>query len=64
MTMDGTLYTFNGWGEFWLLDITNAQVAGGSVTFAMQGRFQQPLNQTCESVVIIVQTTEPSTCLD
>jgi hypothetical protein len=46
--MDNTLYTFNGWGEFWLLQAINAKVADGAVTFSLQGRFQQPLNQSCK----------------
>jgi hypothetical protein len=45
-TMDGTLYTFNAWGEFWLLQVVNAPIAGGTVSFSMQARFQQPFNQS------------------
>jgi hypothetical protein len=47
--MDGTLYSFNAWGEFWLLQVINAPIAGGHVSFSMQARFQQPFNQSCKA---------------
>jgi hypothetical protein len=56
ITMDGTLYTFNAWGEFWLLDINNAQVPGGGINFAMQARFQQPFNQSWGQIKATVMT--------
>jgi hypothetical protein len=56
LTMDGTLYTFNAWGEFWLLSIDNAAIAGGQVNFKLQGRFQQPYNQTWGQIHATVMT--------
>ena len=47
-TFDGVFYTFNGYGEYWLMKVTNAMVRGQTVNFKLHGRFQQPANQTCE----------------
>ena len=47
ITFDGTPYTFNGHGEFWLVWAEDAIISGNDVTFKLQGRMQQPDHQPC-----------------
>ncbi|ELU14025.1 hypothetical protein CAPTEDRAFT_222578 [Capitella teleta] len=42
ITFDGTKYTFNGRGEFYLLLVEGANVLGNEVSFRLQARMQQP----------------------
>ena len=47
LTFDGLLYTFNGYGEYWLLRVPNRDNPENPVELALQGRFQQPPKQFC-----------------
>ena len=40
-TLDGRVYTFNGWGEYTLLSIEN-----GDTSFRLQGRTQPVVNSS------------------
>ena len=43
-TLDGRTYTFNGWGEYILLELTPAE-EGNTTQFVLQGR-TSPVNES------------------
>ena len=45
-TFDGTTYTFNGRGEFWLARVHTTTNEKYDSEFIVQGRFEQPLRGT------------------
>ncbi len=50
-TFDGTFYTFNGHGEFWLMKVDRAVVHGAEVDFALQARMVVPPNTNCKWMI-------------
>ena len=48
LTFDGMLYTFNGYGEYWLVRVENRTHPEAPLEFALQARFQQPPPIYCE----------------
>ena len=48
LTFDGVFYTFNGYGEFWLMKAEDVTVHDETVDFKLHGRFEQPANQSCK----------------
>lgn len=50
-TFDGIFYTFNGYGEFWLMQVVDATIHGEKINFKLQARFEQPANQSCEQAI-------------
>ena len=48
LTFDGMLYTFNGYGEYWLARVANRTHPEAPLEFALQARFQQPPKIYCK----------------
>ncbi len=48
LTFDGLLYTFNGYGEYWLARVEDTSHVDAPPEFALQARFQQPPREYCE----------------
>ena len=47
-TFDGTLFTFNGHGEFWLVKSNYVTIDDWTGSFKLQARFEAPAQQNGE----------------